>query len=34
MLKQIEDMKELGIPFILVATKDNMLLLIDHEEAK
>ena len=28
MLKQIEEMKELGIPSIVVSTKDDALLLI------
>ena len=32
MLKQIEEMKELGIPSIVVSTKDDVLLLI--REAK
>ena len=34
MLKQIEEMKELGIPSMVVSTKDDVLLLIREAEYK
>ena len=34
MLKQLEDMKELGIPSIIVSTKDDVLLLIGEAKYK
>ena len=34
MLKRIEEMKELGIPSILVSTKDDVLLLIREAKYK
>ena len=34
MLKQIEEMKELGIPSIVVSTKDDVLLLAGEAKCK